>query len=68
VAERRYSSAHSMKQLTAPTLPATAQEILPRSREKENPCGRLWKPHSTENMQSTSKEKKVTCDVSFLSA
>jgi len=28
VAERRYFSAESMKQLTAPTLPATAQEIF----------------------------------------
>ena len=30
VAERRYFSAESMKQLTAPTLPATAQEICAR--------------------------------------
>ena len=28
VAERRYFSAESMKQLTTPTLPATAQEIF----------------------------------------
>jgi putative transposase len=28
VAERRYFSAESMKQLTAPTLSATAQEIF----------------------------------------
>jgi hypothetical protein len=28
VAERRYFSAESMKQLTAPALPATAQEIF----------------------------------------
>jgi len=28
VAERRYFSAESMKQLTTPTLPATAQDIL----------------------------------------
>jgi len=28
VAERRYFSAESMKQLTAPTLPATTQEIF----------------------------------------
>jgi len=30
VAERRYFSAESMKQLTAPALPATAQEIFAR--------------------------------------
>ncbi len=28
VAERRYFSAESMKQLSSPELPATAQEIL----------------------------------------
>ena len=35
VAERRCFSAESMKQLTAPTLPATAQEIVAAIAQKE---------------------------------
>ena len=43
VAERRYFSAESMKQLTTPTLSTTAQEILRGDCVKQTTRGgRLW--------------------------
>ena len=51
VAERRYFSAESMKQLTEPALPPTTREIVPRSRERESGSALV------ENRSSVSKQR-----------
>jgi hypothetical protein len=43
IAERRYFSAESMKQLSPPALPPSAQNCLPQWRRGTIRCERLWK-------------------------
>jgi hypothetical protein len=44
VAERRYFSAESMKQLKRRRCRRRRRRSLPRVRERRDRCGRLWKP------------------------